>query len=454
MADNFMPYHETSNTHSMTGAMDTVLNIHCDLAKRPDYSLVTHLVGNGRPSCPYYKKQAKNGDHRQEWLVQRYHELMHKGIPNVKCCTGNGHVRVLLRVIRLAYGADTRKLCPDSSLMSDPSPFCLAYRLANFKGVHIGGNCHTWSFVQNPDACRQPESTARANTARAHSARGTKGYTAATQQTGSKGGSVWSEGNPAHGVLGMPHLSVERGVMTGFDHTDCIVTVRCLRPALVAKMTPEGRAVLAARQKEFRCTRGALQVKCWSEDKASEKIKEVEEWALTRSWIEFDGLLDEDGELLWGMYWLCLMVPKMADFTVEYTLPFLECATRVFMLLYEQYAGIRNTRVSYAKLLLKPEEIADFGLPSLHSELDIDCGYKFLGDILRKCLFNGSPPENLMIKSYLRERLLDPIRQVHRQRLYRQPPAAALFHVNARIMLQELVSSESESGRYKHEPIP
>ena len=87
-------------------------------------------------------------------------------------------------------------------------------------------------------------------------------------------------------------------------------------------------------------------------------------------------------------------------------------------------------------------------MPSLHSELDIDCGYKFLGDILRKCLFNGSPPENLMIKSYLRERLLDPIRQVHRQRLYRQPPAAALFHVNARIMLQELVSSESESGRY------
>jgi hypothetical protein len=49
--------------------------------------------------------------------------------------------------------------------------------------------------------------------------------------------------------------------MTGFDHTDCIVTVQCLRPALVAKMTPEGRAVLAARQKEFRCTRGALQVK-------------------------------------------------------------------------------------------------------------------------------------------------------------------------------------------------
>ena len=71
-------------------------------------------------------------------------------------------------------------------------------------------------------------------------------------------------------------------------------------------------------------------------------------------------------------------------------------------------------------------------------------GYKFLGDILRKCLFNGSPPEKLVIKSYLRERLLDPIRQVHRQRLYRQPPAAALFHVNARIMLQELVSSESE----------
>jgi hypothetical protein len=142
--------------------MDTVLNItHCDLAKRPDYSLAAHLVGNGRPSCPYYKKQAKNGGHRQEWLVQRYHELMHKGIPNVKCCTGNDHVRVLLRVIRLAYGADTRKLCPDSSLMSDPSPFCLAYRLANFKGVHIGGNCHTWSFVQNPDACRQPEGIAR-----------------------------------------------------------------------------------------------------------------------------------------------------------------------------------------------------------------------------------------------------------------------------------------------------
>ena len=78
--------------------------------------------------------------------------------------------------------------------------------------------------------------------------------------------------------------------MTGFDHTDCIVTVRCLRPALVAKMTPEGRAVLAARQKEFRCTRGALQVKCWSEDKASEKIKEVEEWVAILEIQQTDGV--------------------------------------------------------------------------------------------------------------------------------------------------------------------
>jgi hypothetical protein len=71
MVDNCMPYHETSNTHSMTGAMDTVLNTHCDLEKRPDYSIVTHRVGNGRPSCPYYVLQEAGKERRPSARVAR-----------------------------------------------------------------------------------------------------------------------------------------------------------------------------------------------------------------------------------------------------------------------------------------------------------------------------------------------------------------------------------------------
>jgi hypothetical protein len=46
---------------------------------------------------------------------------------------------------------------------------------------------------------------------------------------------VWSNGNAAHGVQGMPHLSIYRGVVNGWDHV-----IRCHgRPVRVAFVLPQ-----------------------------------------------------------------------------------------------------------------------------------------------------------------------------------------------------------------------
>jgi hypothetical protein len=68
---------------------------------------------------------------------------------------------------------------------------------------------------------------------------------------------------------------------------------------------------------------------------------------LLRSWYEFDGLLSEEAEFVWLVFWACCMFPRMGGYTKERMRLFVALA-RVFMFAYEQFAGILRTPVSHA----------------------------------------------------------------------------------------------------------
>ena len=61
------------------------------------------------------------------------------------------------------------------------------------------------------------------------------------------------------------------------------------------------------------------------------------------------------------------------------------------MLAFEEYNGIQDCCVSYMKNFFKPMWILLHGPPSYNSELKSDNCFKFLMDVLRRCLMNGNP---------------------------------------------------------------
>jgi hypothetical protein len=186
------------------------------------------------------------------------------------------------------------------------------------------------------------------------------------------------------------------------------------------------KQLLGERQRRYRGVRGSRAPKKWLTIRGSEKIKDVEDWVLLRSWYEFDGLLSEEAEFVWLVFWACCMFPRMGGYTKERMRLFV-ALTRVFMFAYEQFAGILRTPVSYMKNLFKPYQMMRFGPPSYNSELQSDNCFKFLMDVLRRCLMNGNPEkvrgsctiqmdsahlpfgcvlDQIMLKAYLRATIL------------------------------------------------
>jgi hypothetical protein len=95
----------------------------------------------------------------------------------------------------------------------------------------------------------------------------------------------------------------------GWDHIFKI-TAKLVRTAIVSRFTSAQKRLLEERQRQYRGVRGSRASKKWLTIWSSEKIKDVEDWVLLRSWYEFDGLLSQEAEFLWMMFWLCCMIPR------------------------------------------------------------------------------------------------------------------------------------------------
>ena len=413
MSDYQEPFHGCTliGAFSTGGDNDEVINIESHLAGKPDFSRVTHIIHGG--------KHIKNTQQRQEWLVDHYYKLMHNGIDNVPAWdpVQRKVVTVHLRVIMLNYTADGPKHAADVGIMDQPNPHHLNYALEGFTPITEAEKL-CWCLSYNLEARVRSEASVMDLAQQADATIGTRLYKKTTQRTGFKCEFVWSNGNAAHGVQGMPHLSIYRGVVNGWDHV-MKITVNLVRKAIMSKMSAKKKKVLVQRQLLFRTVRGARAPKRWAAVKASEKIKDVEDWVLLRSWYDFDGLLDDAAESLWSAFWLCCMIARMSGYT-QRTMAVFRFLTRVWMLEYEQYDGILNTPPTYMKNLFKPEAIMKHGLPTYNSELASDNCFKFLMDCIRR-LMCSNDTELTMTTHYIRDRLLGPIKRVvHGEKLSRQ----------------------------------
>lgn len=183
-----------------------------------------------------------------------------------------------------------------------------------------------------------------------------------------------------------------------------------MRKYIVGRMSPANKKILAKRQLVAKDVRGANAPKKWLEIKGSEKIKDVQGWLMTRSWYEFEGLLDKDSQLLWGYFWLTSMIPRMGGYDQD-QMKLLQVVTRLWMLQYEKMFGIGDCPVSYGKYLFRPEWIMKHGLPEYSNECQSDCIGKFLMDDIRRLAQNGNP-EEIMVRCYIRDKLLARVKYV------------------------------------------
>ena len=365
-----------------TGATNEVcLSIHPDLRTREEFSAITHIVGGG--------KKVKNPRVRQEWLVQAHHKLSTDGfVANV--VTSKGMIPdVRVKVFLLSRCCDGPKGNEDMGFKDHKSLDTLSWALKNFKPIKLGRHNLSFCYSYNQDAEARDEQSAIEMAQEVDAAfyawkkgEGTrKAYEEVAKKNGLHYSNVWATGNPDEGVTGMEHLGPHH-FNVGWQHVEKIVT-KLVRRKIVERMSPAQRKVLKKRQALAKDVRGSRAPKKWATVRASEKIADVSRWITHRSWYEFEGLLDEESELLWGYFWMVSMIPRMGDYDKS-QMELLEAVTKRFMLQYERMFGITDCPVSYGKYLLRPQWIMKHGLPRYNDECQSDIQSKFMMDDIRR----------------------------------------------------------------------
>eukprot|EP00935_MAST-01C_sp_MAST-1C-sp1_P000713 g713.t1 len=345
-----------------TGAVNyVVLNIPSALRRQPEFAGISQIVAGGR--------KARNPRQRQEWLVQAHHALSTVGFVTDVVTSTRVVEDVNVKVFIVNRCSDGPKGNEDMGFFEHKNLATLSYALKDFVPTMVGKDIVSFNFSYNLNAQVRDETSAIAMAAEVDAAlkcwetkkwrkagkQGSKkDYDSIAKRYGMHYSNVWATGNQEEGIEGLQWL--------GPHHFNV------------------------------------------------ERIYDVRQWLPLRSWYEFEGLMDDSSQLLWGYFWLTSMIPKVGGYD-ESQMKLLRTVTRLFMLQYEQLEGIASCSVTYGKYLFRPEWLMKHGIETYNDECQSDNICKFLMDDLRRLKQNGNASQT-MVKTYLQQKLLARVKYV------------------------------------------